>query len=43
MEAASTDNPPDAPPSMVYEALPKMVIFPYHYNHPVTGKPWAGE
>ena len=43
MEPASTDNPPDAPPTMVYEALPKMVIFPYHYNHPVTGKPWSGE
>jgi len=43
MAGPSKDLPPDAPPSMVYQALPKMVIFPYHYKHPVTGKPWAGE
>ena len=43
MAGPSKELPPDAPPTMVYEALPKMVIFPYHYNHPVTGKPWAGE
>lgn len=43
MAGQSKELPPDAPPTMVYQALPKMVIFPYHYNHPVTGKPWAGE
>lgn len=43
MAGTSKELPPDAPPTMVYQALPKMVIFPYHYNHPVTGRPWAGE
>lgn len=43
MAGASEKLPPDAPPTMVYQALPKMAIFPYHYNHPVTGKPWSGE
>lgn len=33
--------PPDAPPSVVYEAFPKFFLPPYHYYHPVTGKPVA--
>ena len=31
------DNPPDLPPSVVYEAFPKTHIPPFHYPHPVTG------
>ena len=33
----SKDNPPDLPPSIVYEAYPKTFIPPFHYPHPVTG------
>lgn len=33
--------PPDAPPSVVYEAFPTFFLPPYHYYHPVTGKPVA--
>jgi hypothetical protein len=33
----SKDNPPDLPPSIVYEAFPKTFIPPFHYPHPVTG------
>ncbi|MBF8270220.1 MAG: hypothetical protein HW386_1929 [Gammaproteobacteria bacterium] len=32
----SKDNPPDLPPSVVYEAFPKTHIPPFHYPHPVT-------
>ncbi len=35
------DLPPDAPPSIVYESFPKFFLPPYHYYHPVTGKPVA--
>jgi hypothetical protein len=39
MDPPSTSNPPDAPPSVEYEALPNMYIVPFHFDHPVTGKP----
>lgn len=43
MEGPSMENPPDRPPSVVYESFPKLQIVPYHYPHPVTGQPHAGE
>lgn len=39
MDPPSTTNPPDAPPTKVYESLPNTYIVPFHYDHPVTGKP----
>jgi len=30
--------PPDRPPSLVFEAFPKVVDLPIHYKNPVTGK-----
>jgi acetyl esterase/lipase len=38
---ASTELPPDRPPTSVYEIYPKAHIPPYHYDNPVTGKPPA--
>ena len=35
------DLPPDAPPSITYESFPKFFLPPYHYYHPITGKPVA--
>jgi hypothetical protein len=35
--------PPDRPPSMAYEAFPGFFLPPFHYFHPVTGKPVAWE
>ncbi len=38
--SAITDSfPPDLPPTHKYTALPGHFIPPFHYNHPVTGKP----
>ena len=31
--------PPDKPPTEIYRGFPGAYIPPYHYNHPVTGKP----
>jgi hypothetical protein len=39
MDPPSTTNPPDAPPTTVYESLPNTYIVPFHFDHPVTGKP----
>lgn len=33
------DLPPDRPPSIRYAAFPGYFLPPYHYVHPVTGKP----
>jgi hypothetical protein len=33
--------PPDQPPTEVYQAFPSFHLAPYHYAHPVTGKPVA--
>ena len=38
---ASTEIPPDAPPTVVYESLPNTYVVPFHYDHPVTGEPHA--
>lgn len=43
MDPPSTEFPPDRPPTVVYQSLPKLQVVPYHYNNPVTNKPWAGE
>jgi hypothetical protein len=36
---ASDKIPPDRPPSEIYEAFPGVYIPPFHYRHPVTGRP----
>ncbi|HUF73885.1 MAG TPA: nuclear transport factor 2 family protein [Gammaproteobacteria bacterium] len=33
----STDNPPDAPPTVDFEMYPSAFLPPYHYVNPVTG------
>jgi hypothetical protein len=43
MDPPSREFPPDKPPTVVYESFPKLQVVPYHYNNPVTNKPWAGE
>lgn len=35
MDPPSETNPPDQPPTLVYESLPKAIFVPYHYEHPV--------
>ena len=39
--APLADLPPDRPPSDKYESWPAFYLPPYHYVHPVTGKPVA--
>lgn len=36
---ASTEIPPDAPPTVEYESLPNTYIVPFHFDNPVTGRP----
>lgn len=43
MQGPSMENPPDRPPSVTYESFPKLQVVPFHYPHPVTGQPHAGE
>jgi hypothetical protein len=35
------DLPPDQPPSVVYSSFPSFFLPPFHFLHPVTGKPVA--
>jgi hypothetical protein len=35
------DLPPDRPPSVVYQSFPSFFLPPFHYLHPITGKPVA--
>ncbi len=35
----SDQIPPDRPPSVLYESFPEVYIPPFHYPHPVTGRP----
>lgn len=35
------DLPPDRPPSVVYQSFPHFFLPPFHYLHPITGKPVA--
>lgn len=35
------DLPPDRPPSQVYQSFPGFFLPPFHYLHPITGKPVA--
>jgi hypothetical protein len=35
------DLPPDQPPSVVYQSFPSFFLPPFHFLHPVTGKPVA--
>jgi hypothetical protein len=39
MDQPSTTLPPDRPPTLVYQAFPKLQVVPFHFDHPVTGKP----
>lgn len=36
---ASAEFPPDRPPTEVYEIYPKFSMIPFHFVHPVTGRP----
>lgn len=36
---ASTQLPPDRPPTQTYEIYPKANVPPFHYRNPVTGEP----
>jgi hypothetical protein len=39
LEPPSPAYPPDRPPTSAYESYPKFVIPPFHFRHPVTGRP----
>jgi hypothetical protein len=35
----TASNPPDRPPSLIFDMYPKNFLPPFHYVNPVTGKP----
>jgi len=39
LDPPSTEFPPDRPATSAYESYPKFVIPPFHFRHPVTGRP----
>jgi hypothetical protein len=39
VDPPSAEFPPDQPPTSAYESYPKFVIAPFHFRHPVTGRP----
>jgi len=39
LDPPSAELPPDRPPTSAYESYPKFVIAPFHFRHPVTGRP----
>ncbi|HEX7236314.1 MAG TPA: nuclear transport factor 2 family protein, partial [Gammaproteobacteria bacterium] len=39
LDPPSAGFPPDRPPTSAYESYPKFVIPPFHFRHPVTGRP----
>ena len=39
----NNDNPPDAPPTMIFEMYPSAFLPPYHYANPVTGNRAGGD
>ena len=43
VDPPSTSNPPDQPPTVVYQSFPKLQVVPFHYNNPVSGKPTPAE
>jgi hypothetical protein len=38
----TASNPPDAPPTLPFEMYPSAFLPPFHYAHPVTGRPVTG-
>jgi hypothetical protein len=43
MDPPSSTNPPDKPPTVVYQSFPKLQVVPYHYANPVSNQPHTGE
>ena len=43
VEQPSKTNPPDQPPTEVYESYPNLQVVPFHYPHPVNGTPHVVE
>lgn len=39
MDPPSTTIPPDRPPTLIYQSFPKLQVVPFHFDHPVTGRP----